>query len=93
MDVATSRRSTAGVREVKNHLSAYLDRVRDGEEIVITDRGRPVARLTSVDPDVDRLQVLIDDGVITPATAPRSVPDRRVRIKGSLADLVADQRR
>lgn len=28
--------------------------MRDGEEIVITDRGRPVARLTSVEPDVDR---------------------------------------
>ena len=93
MDVATSRRSRAGVREVKNHLSAYLDRVRDGEEIVITDRGRPVARLTSVEPDVDRLQELIDQGVITPATAARSLPDRRVRVKGSLADLVADQRR
>ena len=93
MDVATSRRSTAGVREVKNHLSAYLGRVRDGEEIVITDRGRPVARLTSVQPDVDRLQELIDHGVITPATAPRSLPDRRVRVKGSLADLVAAERR
>jgi prevent-host-death family protein len=78
---------------VKNHLSAYLDRVREGEEIVITDRGRPVARLTSVDPDVDRLQALIDTGAITPPTAQRSLPDRRVRVKGSLADLVADQRR
>ena len=78
---------------MKNHLSAYLDRVREGEEIVITDRGRPVARLTSVDPDVDRLQALIDNGAITPATARRSLPDRRVRVKGSLADLVTDQRR
>ena len=60
MHVATSRRCTVGVRELKNHLSAYIDRVRDGEEIVVTDRGRPVARLTSVDPDVDRLQMLID---------------------------------
>jgi len=93
MDVATSRRSTAGVREVKNHLSAYLDRVQDGEEIVITDRGRPVARLTSVDPDVDRMQILIAQGVITPSTAPRSLPARRVRVKGSLTDLVNDQRR
>lgn len=81
------------MRELKNHLSAYLDRVRDGEEIVITDRGHPVARLTSVDPDVDRLQMLIDHGVISPATAPRSLPDRRVRVNGSLADSLADQRR
>lgn len=77
---------------MKNHLSAYLDRVRDGEEIVITDRGRPVARLTSVDPDVDRLHQLIEQGVIAPASAPRSLPTRRTRVKGSLADAVSDQR-
>jgi prevent-host-death family protein len=93
MNVATPRRSSAGVREVKNHLSAYLERVKLGEEIVITDRGEPVARLTSVGPDVDQMQALIDQGIVIPATAPRSLPARRVRVKGSLTDLVADQRR
>jgi len=93
MNVATARRSTAGVREVKNHLSAYLNRVRDGEEIVITDRGRPVARLTSLDPDVDRLQVLIDQGIIKAPTASRSLPARRVRLRRSIAELVDDERR
>jgi prevent-host-death family protein len=92
MDVAT-RRSTAGVREVKNNLSSYLDRVRGGEEIVITDRGRPVARLTSLDPDLDQLQELIDEGVIRSSTALRSLPARRARLKGSIAELVADERR
>ena len=93
VNVTTVRRSTAGVREIKSHLSAYLERVRDGEEIVITDRGRPIARLTSVEPDVDRLQTLIDQGVVSPSTAPRSLPAKRVRMTGSVADLVADQRR
>ena len=93
MDVATTKQTSAGVREVKNHLSAYLDRVRHGEEIVITDRGRPVARLTSLDPDTDRLQLLIDAGVITPSTAPRSLPARRVHLKGSVGELVDDERR
>jgi prevent-host-death family protein len=92
MNVATTR-STAGVREVKNHLSAYLDRVRDGEEIIITDRGRPIARLTTLEPDTDRLQALIDQGAVRPPSAPRSLPVKRVSIKGSISDLVADQRR
>lgn len=35
----------AGVREMKNRLSEYLRRVRRGEQVVITDRGRPVAAL------------------------------------------------
>jgi prevent-host-death family protein len=36
---------TAGVAELKARLSEYLTRVRAGEEVLVTDRGRPVARL------------------------------------------------
>lgn len=35
----------AGIREVRQNLSALLDIVRRGREVLITDRGRPVARL------------------------------------------------
>ena len=37
----------ATITEAKNRLSALIDRVQHGETIVITDRGRPVARLVS----------------------------------------------
>ena len=37
---------SAGIREVRQNLSALLREVRMGREIVITDRGEPVARLT-----------------------------------------------
>jgi prevent-host-death family protein len=36
-----------GAFEAKTHLSDLLDRVERGEEIVITRRGRPVARLVA----------------------------------------------
>ena len=36
---------SAGINEVKNNLSQLLARVKAGEEILITDRGRPVARI------------------------------------------------
>lgn len=39
----------AGVREMKDHLSEYLRRVRRGERVVITDRGRPVAALVGLE--------------------------------------------
>lgn len=39
----------AGVRDVKDHLSEYLRRVRRGERVVITDRGRPVAALVGLE--------------------------------------------
>ena len=38
---------TATIPEAKNRLSALIDRVRHGETVIITDRGRPVARLES----------------------------------------------
>jgi prevent-host-death family protein len=43
---------TAGVREARQNLSALLDEVRKGREVVITERGRPVAKL--VPPDRQR---------------------------------------
>ena len=36
---------TVGVREVRQNLSRYLERVKAGEELVITERGQEVARL------------------------------------------------
>lgn len=41
-----------GVRELRQHASRYLDRVRQGETLVVTDRGRPVARLVPVTTDI-----------------------------------------
>jgi prevent-host-death family protein len=39
----------AGVRHVKDHLSEYLRRVREGEWVTITDRGRPIAKIVGLE--------------------------------------------
>ncbi len=39
---------TAGVSELKTSLSAYLRKVKAGEDVLITERGRPVARLSPI---------------------------------------------
>ena len=39
---------TAAVSKLKTHLSDYLNQVKAGSEILITDRGKPVARLMPV---------------------------------------------
>lgn len=36
---------TAGIREARQNLTGLIEAVRKGHEVVITDRGRPVARL------------------------------------------------
>ena len=38
---------TVGLRELKNNLSAYVRAARNGETVVVTDRGQAVARLVS----------------------------------------------
>jgi prevent-host-death family protein len=38
-----------GVRALKDHLSEYLRRVGEGERIVVTDRGEPLAALTPIE--------------------------------------------
>jgi prevent-host-death family protein len=82
-----------GIRELRDNLSRYLERVRDGEEIVVTDRGRAVARMVPTDQPrpYDRL---VAEGTIEPSrSATRSRPRKRVRAEGSVSGLVADQRR
>lgn len=60
----------AGVAEVKARLSEYLARVRGGEEILVTDRGRPVARIVPMGDDVPHLSGLERRGLLrAPTTA------------------------
>lgn len=93
MNVATSR-SEVGIRELKNDLSKYIDRVRAGEEVIVTDRGRPVARLSSLDQSTTRLAELVAAGIVrAPTSVTRHRPGPRIAAKGTVSDLVADQRR
>jgi prevent-host-death family protein len=40
--------TTYNIHEAKTHLSQLLERVQNGEEIVIAKSGKPVARLTAI---------------------------------------------
>lgn len=84
-----------GVRELRDHLSAWLERVKAGDEIVITERGKPVARLRKVT-GRERIDELIALGVVTPAKQPRQLPETFRRIKLSpgppIEDIVAENR-
>jgi prevent-host-death family protein len=42
---ATHMSDRVGVRELRQNLSKYLDRVKDGDDLVVTEHGRVVARL------------------------------------------------
>ena len=81
-----------GVRELRNNLSRYLDRVREGEEVVVTDRGRAIARVLPMTGErvLDRL---IAEGKVRPALRPKRSAVRPIKAKGTVSDLVIEQRR
>lgn len=81
-----------GVRDLHDRLSEHLERVEQGSEIVVTRRGRPIARLSAVDAG-DPLDNLVRQGLVNRPKAPRRSKRTRVKPKGSVSDLVADQRR
>jgi prevent-host-death family protein len=87
-------KSEVGVRELHDRLSRYVQHVQDGAEVVVTMRGRRVARLVPVD-ETDPLADLRARGLVREPTAPRSPRAQRARLKAAepVSDLVADQRR
>jgi prevent-host-death family protein len=90
----TVRGVDVSVTELRAHLSDWLDRARAGGEVVITDRGIPVARLAALD-SAGTLERLTAEGVIGKATAQRPVAAGRSgpRPRQPVSDRVSDQRR
>ncbi len=83
------------VTELRAHLSEWLERAREGDEIIITDRGVPVARLLGLTAAAT-LERLAAEGVIgRPAAAqrPRASGQPRLRAGRPLAEIVTEQRR
>ncbi|MGH8884104.1 MAG: type II toxin-antitoxin system Phd/YefM family antitoxin [Egibacteraceae bacterium] len=81
-----------GVRELKQHLSEYLERAARGEIIQITDRGRPKAILAPL-PGRLRLREGIEEGwVRPPLTDQPPQPARRFKIDRSIAELIDEDR-
>lgn len=86
--------STVGVRELRQNLSKYLQRVKAGESFVVTERGAEVARLTPSREDRSALARLIAErgatipqGNLLAGLGPRHrVADR------STAEALAEQR-
>ena len=56
---------TVGVREIRQNLSVYLERVLAGEALTITDRGRPVAVLAPLRPNSTPIDQLVAAGRAT----------------------------
>ena len=83
-----------GIRELRDHLSQFIEQVKAGDEIVVTDRGRAVARLVPVNGErpIDRL---IREGRITPAKRPKQRLPKPIKTQtgSTVSDLLINDRR
>ncbi len=77
------------VTELRANLAAFLDRVRAGDELTITDRGEPIARVVPAG-WAQRLRELEAAGVVTMPVSPvkSKISEQRLpRMTGSVNDL------
>ena len=76
-----------GVRELKQNLSKYLEKVANGELVVVTDRGIAKAMIVPI-PGGDQMAVGIEEGWLTPPkkTGPLNSP---LNLKGEIRTIDA----
>jgi prevent-host-death family protein len=84
----------AGIRELKTRLSAYIRIIESGSTVVITERGKPVGKITTIQPSIDaRIQELTESGLVR--WNGRKFAPQRPLIKprqGKIGDLVLEDR-
>jgi prevent-host-death family protein len=88
-----------GLREANQRFSQLVKAVRRGKEVILTDRGRPVARLTAITdvPDGDEeavLRRLEESGFLKLPSEPGLMPPYRGhRIRGkSIVSTIREER-
>lgn len=82
------------MRQLKASLSRYLGRVKAGETIVVTDRGRPVARIVPVGIP-EHIAALMAEGRLTWSGKPFMPPTKVFKLKPGppVSDYIREDRR
>lgn len=90
---------TAGIKEIKNNLSRYLSQVKAGEEVMITERGKPVARIIQEGRENMSIRAalapLIEKGLVTlPVMGLKKKHLRYRKVGGKLvSEMIVEDRR
>lgn len=84
---------TVNIAELKARLSAHIRRVRAGEEVLVCDRNKPVARIIpcGLEDYSEREQRLIARGVLTPPARRRRPSASWPKPAGNIPDGVMDR--
>jgi prevent-host-death family protein len=88
-----------GVKEMKNNLSRFLARVKQGEDVVITERGKPIARIVKESDARSAvyaaLSDLVEKGIVTLPSKSLEVeaPTAIKTIGKAVSEMVVEDRR
>ena len=85
-DATPSIREEVGVRELRDHLSRYLDRVKGGAEVVVTEHGHPIAYLGPRPRSAKLAEMIAAGRARAPLTYSRGEPEP-VEFDGTDEDL------
>jgi len=80
-----------GIRELKAALSEYVKRASRGQQILITDRGRPVARLVGLG-GISMVDRGIEEGWITPPVQEGLEPIERYKASRTISEVLNEDR-
>ena len=84
---------SVGIKELKEKLSGYVDKVRHGEEFVVTDRGKEIAIISPISRERGAVKQLIVSGKAK-WTGGKPGGLKGVKVKGkSLSKTVLEDRR
>ncbi len=84
---------TVGIKELKANLSSYVAKVKDGEEVVITEHGKKVAMVVAISPERRLVDTLMDSGRAK-WSGGKPKGKSGVKVKGTpVSDTVLEERR
>ncbi|MBM9591434.1 type II toxin-antitoxin system prevent-host-death family antitoxin [Leptospira sp. 201903075] len=88
-----------GVRDLKAKLSEYLDKARLGDEVIVTDHGKPIARLIK-EPNkqkstIEKMYLLAEKGMIqlpSKDKQSKSITPLKTKSKMTASDILLNDR-
>jgi prevent-host-death family protein len=85
--------TSVGIRELRDHLSRYLDLVKGGAPVTVTDHGRVIATIVPMR-FPERTMELYRQGKVNLPTLPKGNPAdfHRIDVEGGMQDILKDVR-
>jgi prevent-host-death family protein len=90
---------TVPIEDLRERLDRYLQCVRDGEAVVVTEQGRAIARIEPVCDDEtlpEGLRQMVAEGLASWSGQRPKLPETRIKLRGpgpTISDIVIENRR